>query len=107
MSAFSSPEEAVERIDAWLRERNWDALTACYDGEAPATFHERRPGGHPSGADNWTPFPPGWRYLDHAVEGDVARVRVGIDIDQGGGFVQRGWAEFRLRRTSAGWKLLK
>jgi hypothetical protein len=36
----------------------------------------------------------------------MAVVRVGIEIDQGGGMIQRGFREFRMRRTSAGWQVI-
>jgi len=106
MGAFASPREAVEEIAKLLRARDWAALAACYDGPPPPAFYQEREGGHPSGADDWVPFPPGWSYLSHETEGDVAVVRVGVEIDEGGGMIQRGVHAFRLRRTPAGWKLL-
>ena len=107
MTAFATPREAVEKITRLLEARDWAALAACYDGPAPAVFYDESAGGHPAGFDRWKhPFPPGWRYVSHEVQGDLAVVRVGIEIDQGGGRVQRGHQTFRMRRTPDGWRLL-
>lgn len=107
MTAFASPMEAVEELTKLLRARDWAALAACYDGPPPAVFYDERVEGHPGGFDRWKhPFPPGFRYVSHEVTEDVAVVRVGIEIDEGGGMIQRGMREFRMRKTPEGWKVL-
>lgn len=107
MTAFASPKEAVEELTKLLEARDWAALAACYDGPPPAVFYDEAVEGHPGGFDRWRhPFPPGFHYVSHATEGDVATVRVGIEIDQGGGMIQRGFHEFRMRRTPAGWQVI-
>jgi hypothetical protein len=107
MTAFASPEIAVAELSKLLAARDWRALAACYDGEPPAVFYDEAARGHPAGFDRWRhPFPPGWRYVSHVVEGDVAVVTVGIEINEGGGMIQRGLREFRMRRTTAGWQVL-
>jgi hypothetical protein len=107
MTAFASPQEAVEKLTLLLEARDWPALAACYDGEPPPVFYDETAKGHPAGFDRWRhPFPPGWNYVSHAIEGDIAVVTVGIEINEGDGMIQRGFQEFRLRRTSAGWQVL-
>ena len=111
MTAFATPREAVTALSKLLSARDWAGLAACYEADAavltPSFFYDPEAPGHPAGFDRWRhPFPPGWSYLSHEEQGEVAVVRVGIEIDQGDGMVQRGVREFRLRRTSAGWQVL-
>jgi len=107
MTAFASPEAAVAELSKLLAARDWAALAACYDGAPPAVFYDEAAEGHAAGFDRWRhPFPPGWRYLSHEVAGDVANIRVGIDIDQGDGMIQRGLREFRMRKSPEGWRVV-
>ena len=107
MTAFASPAAAVEALSKLLAARDWPALAACYDGEPPKVFYDEKAEGHPAGFDRWRhPFPPGFHYVSHEIQGDIAVVRVGIEIDQGDGMIQRGHHEFRMRRTSKGWQVL-
>lgn len=115
---FESPQEAVPALAGMLAAEDWPRLARCYlldgsgiersDLESGRYFRRTSPAvGHPAGLDRWRhPFAPGYRYLSHAVAGDEALVRVGIEIDQGGGMVQRGLREFRMRRTDRGWQVL-
>jgi len=115
---FASPQEAVPALARMLAAEDWPRLARCYlldassiersDLESGRYFRRSTPAeGHPAGLDRGRhPFPPGYRYLSHAVDGDEALVRVGIEIDQGGGMVQRGLREFRMRRTDGGWQVL-
>jgi hypothetical protein len=102
MSGFASVPEAVDALARLLQARDWTGLAACYEADPaalpPAFFYDPEAPGHPGGFDRWRhPFPPGFTYRSHAVEGDVAVVRMGIEIDQGGGMIQRGSREFRMR----------
>lgn len=107
MTAFASPAEAVVELTKLLQARDWVALAACYDGPPPARFYDERAKGHPGGFDRWLhPFPPGFRYESHEESGDTAVVRVGIEIDQGDGMIQRGFHEFRMRKGPRGWQVL-
>jgi hypothetical protein len=111
VTAFASPADAVPELSKLMDAREWTALAACYDAEpgtlTAAFFFDPDASGHPAGFDRWRhPFPPGWRYLSHTVEGDVAVVTMGIEINEGDGMIQRGYREFRMRRTSAGWQVL-
>lgn len=115
---FAAPQEAVPALAGMLVAEDWPRLARCYlldasgidRSELESGRYFRRvavTAGHPAGLDRWRhPFPPGYRYLSHAVDGDEALVRVGIEIDQGGGMVQRGWREFRMRKTAPGWQVL-
>jgi len=115
---FASPQEAVPALAGMLAAENWSRLARCYflDGsgiersELASGRYFRRSAeamSHASGVDRWRhPFAPGYRYLSHAVDGEEALVRVGIEIDQGGGMVQRGLREFRMRRSERGWQVL-
>ena len=111
MTAFATPALAVAALSELLAARDWAGLAACYDADpaalTPAFFYDPHAEGHPAGFDRWRhPFPPGWSYQSHEEQGDVAVVRVGIEIDQGDGMIQRGFREFRMRRTPAGWQVL-
>lgn len=111
MTAFATPREAVDVLSRLLAARDWAGLAACYDADpaalTPAFFYDAQVASHPAGFDRWRhPFPPGWSYVSHEEQGDLAVVTVGIAIDQGDGMVQRGFREFRMRRTSAGWQVL-
>lgn len=108
MTAFATPVDAVRELSRLLAARDWAALRDCYqDAPADLQFYDPGRSGHPGGFDAWLrPFPPGWSYLSHEEQGDLAVVRVGIAIDQGDGMVQRGFREFRMRRTPAGWQVL-
>ena len=115
---FESPQQAVPALARMLAAEDWAGLARAYvlDG----TGIERRElesgryfkrssaaASHPAGLERWRhPFPPGYRYLSHTTQGDEALVQVGIEIDQGGGIVQRGLREFRMRKTARGWQVL-
>lgn len=108
MTAFASVPEAVDGLSRLLQARDWAGLAACYEGAPPAVFYDAAAEGHPAGLDRWRhPFPPGFAYQGHEERGDVAVVRVGVAIDEGGGMIRRGVREFRMRRTPAGWRVLR
>lgn len=113
---FASPKDAIPALAEMLAREDWAGLARCYAlqgsgidrRELETGRYFRRVSvaeGHPAGLDRWRhPFPPGYRYLSHTVDGDQALVRVGIEIDQGGGMVQRGLREFRMRKAASGWQ---
>jgi hypothetical protein len=115
---FDSPRDAVPALAKLLAGEDWAGLARCYSLEGSGIDRReletgryfRRASvaeGHPAGLDRWRhPFPPGYRYLSHTVDGDGALVQVGIEIDQGAGMVQRGLREFRMRKTAGGWQVL-
>lgn len=118
---FASPAEAVERITGMLEEKNWVALARHYDlSDSPedrATLlsgeffytDEEPAAAHPAGFWHYRhPFAPGFtfhstRELD---EPGVVEVTVMVEIDQGGGMVQRGIETFLMRRTDRGYQVM-
>jgi len=117
-TSFESPQHAVPGLARMLAAEDWAGLARAYalDGTGierreleSGRYFKRSPAAasHPAGLDRWRhPFPPGYRYLSHTTQGDEALVQVGIEIDQGGGMVQRGLREFRMRKSSGGWQVL-
>jgi hypothetical protein len=115
---FASPKEAVPALAGMLAAEDWPRLARCYDldgsGIERSELESGRyftrstvAAGHPAGLDRWRhPFPPGYHYWSHTLDGNEALVQVGIEIDQGAGMVQRGLREFRMRRTAGGWQTL-
>jgi hypothetical protein len=120
-AAFSSPEQAVQRIAELQAKQDWAALARYYDlsgSDVSAASLEsgeyfRAPTGRAApggpGMAHREPFTPGFKF-DHTEatdRADVIRVVVAIEIDQGAGSPkQRGFDHFLLRKTSAGYKLL-
>jgi len=117
---FSDPESAVAETARLLRAKAWAELARYYDlsgtDVAPDTLtsgaffvRDKPPAvGHPAGFGRYRqPFAPGFSYLSHAGAGDdEVVVTVHVEIDQGGGMVQRGLDTFRLRRSARGYQLL-
>lgn len=118
---FSFPRAAVERITELLRAEDWRTLARYYDltgtsikredlasgrfflrQERPATTHPGLP---------WKyrhPFTPGFKLaqaVDRAEVG-VVTVVVFIEIDEGGGRVQRGQSEFAMRWSNNSYQIL-
>lgn len=115
---FGTPQEAVEILGRLLEAEDWPGMGRYYDlsgtGIAPERLRSGESfvraatpaGGHPAGFSKYLhPFPPGFRYASHRLEGEDALVTVSIAIDQGDGMIQRGFHEFRLRRHPAGWQV--
>jgi hypothetical protein len=119
--AFSSPQQAVQRIAELQAEEDWRGLARYYDlsgSEVSAASLEsgeyfRAPPGRAApggpGMAHREPFMLGFKF-DHTEptdRADVIRVVVAIEIDQGAGSPkQRGFDHFLLRKTSAGYKVL-
>lgn len=114
---FESPREAVPALAQLLEDHDWATLACYYDLEGSNVDPERlRSGryfydssqevGHPTSRGWLEPFPPSHGYEDHEIEGEEARVDVGIEIDEGGGMYNRSYDSFRMRRHPAGWQVL-
>jgi hypothetical protein len=118
---FSSPEAAVPIVTELLRAHDWKRLAKYYDVAAGSSeevalrsgsgfFRPREKGSASAamGGEYVQPFSPGARYVSTSAtdEAGVVEVTVALDIDQGGGMVQRGVRTFRMRRTSAGYQLM-
>lgn len=118
---FSGVEAAVEEISVMLREKDWPRLAAYYDlagtpidratllsGEFFYT-DEEPPAAHPAGFWHYKhPFPLGFKYasLRDLEEPGVIEVTVEVEIDQGGGMIQRGRQAFLMRKTDKGYQVL-
>lgn len=117
---FSDPKTAVDEIAALLRKNAWAQLARYYDLSGTDVLHdalisgklfvrEKPPEfGHPGGFDRYIqPFAPSFSYMYHqTVEDDLVEVTVEIEIDQGGGMIQRGLDSFRMRKSERGYRLL-
>lgn len=118
---FTSPEQAVAVTTELLRRDDWQTLARYYDLSGsdiaaddltsgrfflrvtrPDTTHPGLPWRYQH------PFTPGFTFKEvkATAEPDVVVVVVGIEIDEGGGRVQRGLSEFRMRRSGAGYQVL-
>ena len=119
---FSSPADAVERITELLEAKDWPTLARYYDlegsGVNPARlvsgefFYTEQPpaSAHPAGFWRYKhPFAPGFKYLRDdpvAEETDTIVVTVMVEIDQGGGMIQRGLETFMMKKSRSGWQIL-
>ncbi len=118
---FADPASAVGEIAVMLRERNWARLAEYYDlSESPISratlvsgdffYTDERPASaHPGGFWHYKhPFAPGFTYRGcrELETPGVIEVVVGVDIDQGGGLVQRGMQAFLMRRTARGYQIM-
>lgn len=118
---FESPQQAVPAITKMLEAKDWPRLAKHYDlsgsnidramlDSGEFFYTDKRPDvAHPAGFWRYKhPFAPPFRY--HGVEptGDpnVTRVNVMVEIDQGGGLVQRGLDHFLMRKSAKGWQVL-
>ena len=119
---FESPRQAVEAVTVMLEAKDWPALARYYDlggsdidraqlvsGEF---FYrtERPEAAHPGGFWRYKhPFSPSFHYVSSAPAGGpgIVRVMLEVEIDQGEGSpVQRGRAEFRMRKSENGYQVL-
>lgn len=118
---FTSPEEAVTIVTDLLRREDWPTLARYYDLTGSSLSYDdlasgrlfvrtsRPESAHPGLPWRFRhPFTPGFTFRSARAGGrpDVVVVVVGIDIDQGGGRVQRGQSEFELGRGANGYRLL-
>jgi hypothetical protein len=118
---FESPASAVEQIAVMLKERNWAELASYYDlSDSPVErstlisgeffYTDEEPAGaHPAGFWHYKhPFPPAFKF--HSTrdleEPGVIEVTVQVEIDQGGGMIQRGMQTFLMRKTENGYQIM-
>ena len=118
---FTTPADAVEQITTMLERKDWPELARYYDlsdsPEDPAKLSsgeffytdQEPPVSHPAGFWRYKhPFAPGFelhstRELD---EPGVIEVTVMVEIDQGGGMIQRGIETFLMRQTKRGYQVM-
>ncbi len=119
---FESPRQAVEAITAMLEVKDWPALSPYYDLEGSDIdraqlvsgefFYrtERPEAAHPGGFWRYKhPFSPAFHYVSSAPAGEpgIVTVTLEVELDQGEGSpVQRGLAEFRMRESEHGYRVL-
>lgn len=119
---FPSPEEAVPRISALLRQEDFKTLATYYDLsdsnlppaqlESGAFFirDERPEVAHPAGFWRYKhPFAPGFEYrgMRASSRAHVFVISVEISIDQGAGSPsQVGRSSFYMIQSGKGWQLL-
>jgi len=118
---FTDPSSAVEQITVMLKKKDWAELSRYYDltdssidqsklksGEFFYT-DEKPPNAHPAGFWRYKhPFPPTFKYHSSRdlEESNVIKVTVQVEIDQGGGMVQRGFHTFLMRKSIKGYQVL-
>jgi hypothetical protein len=115
---FSSPEESVEKISKLLIQENWNKLVKYYytDETSDETLDSMKNGSyfirtkkpesfHPGLSWKYKkPFSPSFKYSHHEiVEGNLIKVIVYIEIDQGDGMIQRGLSYFYLLKVEKGY----
>ena len=118
---FASPQESIPIITELLRKEDWKTLSAYYDLsnfkiqqselESGRFFiNDQRPeGSHPGLPWKYKhPFAPGFKFsgVNQTDEPNVVLVNLEIEIDEGGGMVQRGFSEFKMRKGDHGYQLL-
>ncbi len=118
---FTNPSAAVEQITVMLEEKNWVELAKHYDlVDSPIDrvdlvsgefyYTEEKPEvAHPAGFFKYKhPFAPGFEFksIKELEETDIIEVTVGIEIDQGGGMIQRGLQTFLMRKSDKGYQVM-
>ena len=119
---FNNPQDAVTEIALMLRNENWKELASYYDLKGSQVErgslvsgeffirHTRPKSAHPGGFWRYRhPFAPefdfGW--VERSEDsGDIVEVIVTIEIDQGGGMMQRGIDSFLMRESDCGYRIL-
>lgn len=118
---FSDPASAVEKISVMLKEKDWTQLAKYYDlSDSPIErstllsgdffYTDQRPeSSHPAGFWHYKhPFAPAFKFhsIRELEEPGVIEVTVEVEIDQGGGMIQRGMQSFLMRKTSKGCQVM-
>jgi hypothetical protein len=118
---FASPSTAVEQITVMLEEKNWPELAKYYDLTDGPTDHadlvsgeffytdERPEVAHQAGFWKYKhPFSPAFEFKStKGLEAPgVIEVTVGVEIDQGGGMIQRGLQTFLMRKSDKGYQVM-
>ncbi len=118
---FPTPQAAVEQISVMLREKDWPRLARYYDltdtrvdratllsGEFFYT-DEKPEVAHPAGFWHYKhPFAPGFKFASvrELDEPGIIEVTVEVEIDQGGGMIQRGIQTFLMRKSDNGYQVM-
>lgn len=118
---FANPDSAVKQITVMLENKDWSELSRYYDltgspidratlisGEFFYT-DERPDVAHPAGFWHYKhPFPPAFKYCSsrNLEEPGVIEVTVEVEIEQGGGMIQRGMQTFLMRKTDKGYQVM-
>ena len=118
-SYFSSPQEAVTKINELLREENFSELASYYDlSDSSVPLDSLTSGQYflknskperdiPGGFGKFSrPFPLGFSYANHETVDSLITVTVHFEIDQGGGMMQRAIQYFDLRKSENGFQLV-
>lgn len=118
---FSSPESAVEQITVMLKAKSWPELAKYYDlSDSPIDMADLVSGEffytdkepevrHPAGFWKYKhPFAPAFTFREtrELEEPGVIEVTVGVEIDQGGGMIQRGMQTFLMRKSDKGYQVM-
>ncbi len=118
---FASPRAAIPVITELLRKEDWKTLSSYYDlsnFNTPRSelesgrffIQDKRPeGAHPGLPWKYKhPFAPGFEFdrAEETKDTSLVTVIVKIRIDEGGGMVQRGFSEFKMRKSDRGYQLL-
>ncbi len=117
---FKTPMDAVEVLSSLMSASDWETIARYYDLSATAVKREELESGRfflysdpPPGPPFMRkpgirrPFAPGFKYERHAPDGgDTVRVYLKMEIDQGGGRVQRSLDAFKLKKSDAGYQVL-
>ena len=117
---FSSPQESVEKTSKLLINENWDKLMTFYflentdketlDSMKNGSYfiRDKKPFSYHPGV-SWKykkPFSPSFKYSNHeTIEEDLIKVTVSIEIDQGGGMIQKGMSYFYLLKSKKGYQI--
>jgi len=117
---FETPAQAVETISRLLVASDWKKLSAYYDLSDSGVKREELESGRffkykeaPLGPHFMRqvaikhPFSPGYEYERHSHEGGgKIRVYLVMEIDQGGGMIQKSLAAFMMIETDGGYQIL-
>lgn len=118
---FTDPQSAVRQITVLLKEKDWPRLARYYDlADSPVRradlesgeffYTEKRPEfAHPAGFWRYKhPFAPGFEFqaTRELETPGVVEVTVEVEIDQGGGMIQRGVQHFLMRKSSRGYQVM-
>lgn len=120
MAYFKNPKQAVDSIRIMLKSKAWEELSRYYDLSGTDIdraslvsgdffIRKKRPEvAHQAGFWKFRqPFSPQFSYLSHqSISDEIVEVTVQVEIDEGGGMVQRGMDSFQLRKSSDGYQLL-
>ena len=118
---FSSPRDAVPIITGALRNADWMLLAQYYDRtgtglrevdlqDSSFYLQDVKPQKIHPGLD-WKyrqPFTPGFQFdrVEEKPDPSIVNVHLIVDVGKGGGLIQRGLSEFRMRRSAGGYQIL-